>query len=78
MIRKVNNLVKKSVVIIKDDGAVRFVKRAANYAYYKKFPDKKQQVYKDILFIKTRLDWLRFFLCLKLKNSINYAGNISF
>ena len=51
MIRKVNNLVKKSVVIIKDDGAVRFVKRAAKYAYYKKFPDKKQQVYKDILFI---------------------------
>ena len=51
MIRKVNNLVKKSVVIIKDDGAVRFVKRASKYAYYKKFPDKKQQVYKDILFI---------------------------
>ena len=51
MIRKVNNLVKKSVVIIKDDSAVRFVKRAAKYAYYKKFPDKKQQVYKDILFI---------------------------
>ena len=48
MIRKVNNLVKKSVVIIKDDGAVRFVKRAAKYAYYKKFPDIKQQVYKDI------------------------------
>ena len=51
MIRKVNNLVKKSTVIIKDDGLVRFTKRTAKYLYYRKFPDKRKMEYKDILFI---------------------------
>ena len=51
MIRRINNLIKKSTLIIKDDGALRFAKRAAKYAYYKKFPDRKNKEYKDILFI---------------------------
>lgn len=41
MIRRINNIIKKSTLIIKDDGALRFAKRAAKYAYYKKFPDRK-------------------------------------
>ena len=49
MIRRINNLIKKSTLIIKDDGALRFAKRAAKYAYYKKFPDRKNKEYKDIL-----------------------------
>ena len=51
MIRKVNNLVKKGTIIVKDDGFIRFTKRAVKYLYYRKFPDKKSIEYKDILFI---------------------------
>lgn len=51
MLNKLYNATKKSSKIIRDDGLIRFTKRAARYAYYKKFPAKKPKFYKDILFI---------------------------
>lgn len=51
MIGKVHKAAKKSMKIIKDDGVVGFGKRATKYAYYRKFPERKQKYYKDILFI---------------------------
>ena len=51
MIGKVHKAAKKSMKIIKDDGVIGFGKRATKYAYYRKFPERKQKYYKDILFI---------------------------
>ena len=51
MIGKVHKAAKKSMKIIKDDGMIGFGKRATKYAYYRKFPERKQKYYKDILFI---------------------------
>ena len=51
MIDKVHKAAKKSMKIIKDDGVIGFGRRATKYAYYRKFPERKQKYYKDILFI---------------------------
>ena len=51
MIQRVRNVVKRSRAVLKDDGIVKFAKRASVYAYYRQFPDKKKKYYKDILFI---------------------------
>ncbi len=37
--------------VLREDGLVRFSKRAAKKVYYKKFPHKKKKIYKDILFV---------------------------
>lgn len=48
---RLTRIAKKSALVIKDDGVMGFIKRGAKYAYYKKFPEKKKTVCKDILFI---------------------------
>lgn len=51
MTRRIHNIAKKSVTILRDDGLIGFTKRAATYIYYRQFPDRKKKYYKDILFV---------------------------
>lgn len=51
IIKKARFAVRKSSDIIKAEGASAFVERSSKYVYYKKFPDRKKKVSKDILFI---------------------------
>lgn len=51
VITKAKKALERSSIIIKDDGVVRFTNRVAKYAYYRKFPERKKQSFKDILFI---------------------------
>ena len=48
---KLKRATKKSIDSIKTDGVVGFSVRSVRFVYYKKFPEKKKQHYKDILFI---------------------------
>ena len=48
---RIEKAAKKSSEIIKNDGVFGFSKRAAKYAYYRKYPEKKTRQFKDILFI---------------------------
>lgn len=51
MVSRLKRVIGKGVTVIKEDGVINFTKRAAKYAYYKQFPDRKKQNFKDILFI---------------------------
>lgn len=48
---KLKDLAKKSKDSIQNEGGVIFAKRAAKYAYYKKFPNQKKREFKDVLII---------------------------
>ena len=51
IVNKINKVAKKSLDIIKHEGAVRFAKKGMRFIYYRQFPNRKTEHYKDILFI---------------------------